>query len=746
MLLIIKKNVVLIFLLQLMSFIVYAAPPRTTINLNGIWNFEQTTTSWRPASFSRKIPVPGLIHLAVPKIEEYDKFFKRPEKADAKMEHSVYNIDYTPRYSWYQKKIFIPADLEKLEGVLSIKKSQYVTQVFVNGIDLGSFIECYTPIEVAVSRALKFGEENEIIIKVADRFWLPAAAAGSTDKEKEHYLPGIWDDVSLSFTNKLRVNKVLILPKLKQNKVTVKIKLWNLNTAQVFFGESMIDSLGLHIKIYEKATRKLLAEYNGQHIAMRDRNNEITSEISLKNAHPWSPEDPFLYTAEVSVAYKGIRSDAVEKNFGMRTFERKGKFFYLNDKKYYLRGSNITLQRFFEDPDCRNLAWDRDWVKKMLINIPKQLDWNAMRICVGIVPDFWYDLADEFGLLFQNEWFYWQNHGWDEQIRKEYTDWVWSDGSHPSIAIWDGINENWDDFIGNILIPDLKKLDETRIWDAGFMTSTSIKDDDMDEPHPYQGFYDNEGETKYPLGNLNYKPAIIKEIEESSAAQLVNEYGWIWLWRDGTPSKLTVEVYDKYLGKNVTVEERRFFQAYWLQLETEWLRSNRNIAGVLAFCYLTNNYGYTGDWFIGDIKDLKPSPVLYSFKNAFSASNVFINLTDERYVKNIPPHKTGEHLSFTMTGVNDNEKETFGNVEVTLLNSKGTTVFNEQKRIVLPATDRIELPFSFKLPDVAGGYLLQTNFTKEGSSEIKTSRRYIKIGTLEKYLFFNSKDDQTSFR
>ncbi len=64
----------------------------------------------------------------------------------------------------------------------------------------------------------------------------------------------------------------------------------------------------------------------------------------------------------------------------------------------------------------------------------------------------------------------------------------------------------------------------------------------------------------------------------------------------------------------------------------------------------------------------------------------------------------------------------------------------------MPATDRIELPFSFKLPDVAGGYLLQTNFSKEGSSEIKTSRRYIKIGTLEKYPFFNSKDDQTSFR
>ena len=199
------------------------------------------------------------------------------------------------------------------------------------------------------------------------------------------------------------------------------------------------------------------------------------------------PEDPFLYTAEILVYYKGELSDSTGKNFGMRDFERRGKFFYLNDKKYYLRGSNITLQRFFEDPDCNNLAWDKEWVKKMLIDQPKKLNWNAMRICVGIVPDFWYDLADEYGLLFQNEWFYWQNHGWDEQIKKEYTDWVWSDGSHPCIVIWDAINENWDNYIGNTLIPELKKLDPTRIWDAGYMTASSMTNDDMDEPHPYMG-------------------------------------------------------------------------------------------------------------------------------------------------------------------------------------------------------------------------------------------------------------------
>jgi hypothetical protein len=717
----------------------FAAPPRAVINLNGTWEFEQTTTAFIPKSFSKRIPVPGLIHLASPRIEEYDRFFKRLDKVNAKMEHDLYDIDYTPKYSWYRKKIVVSKDLQNLEAVLTIKKSQYVTQVFVNGIDLGSFIECYTPIDVAVTRALKYGKENEIIIKLGDRYWMPSQAAGSTDKEKEHYLPGIWDDVSISFTNKIRVNKLLLLPSLKQEKLVLKIKAWNLNPAQRFYGENMIDTALLNIRVFEKKSKKQVAGYEQYAITVRDRNTELIVEVPLKQTHAWTPEDPFLYTAEVSVFYKGQLSDAVEKNFGMRDFERRGKFFYLNGDKYYLRGSNITLQRFFEDPDCGNLAWDKNWVKKMLIDIPKKLDWNAFRICVGIVPDFWYDLADEYGLLFQNEWFYWQNHGWDEQIRKEYTDWVWSDGSHPSIAIWDAINENWDDYIGNILIPELKKLDPTRIWDAGYMTSSSMHNDDMDEPHPYQGvsFFMDSSQEIYPLGDLNYKPGIIETIEKSSSAQLVNEYGWVWLWRNGTPSKLTLEVYENYLGKNSTVSDRRYFQAYWLQLETEWLRSNRDIAGVLAFCYLTNNYGYTGDWFTDNIKDLKPGPVLNWFRACFAPTNVFINLTDERYIKSLPPHKPNDYLNFSFTGVNDVAQTKSGELEIRLSNSKGENVVTNKINISIPASGRIEIPYSFKLPRIADGYLLETFFTEERKKQKRTSRRYIKVGNKDRYSFYN---------
>jgi beta-galactosidase len=525
---------------------------------------------------------------------------------------------------------------------------------------------------------------------------------------------------------------------LKEKKLTVKAKLRNLARFQVLRQDPLSDTFYYTIRVFEKKGGRAVAEYQNKTVIRREAVAEISAELSLESPHAWTPDDPFLYGVRLTVGSEKQESDRMEQSFGMRDFERRGKAFYLNSQKIFLRGSNITLQRFFEDPECSNLAWDKAWVKKMLIDIPKGLDWNSMRICVSVVPDFWYDLADEYGLLLQNEWLYWQHHGWDEQVKKEYTDWVWADGSHASIAIWDAINENRDDYIGNTLIPELKKLDPTRIWDAGYMTASHMADDEMDEPHTYMGRPgDNEfKKNPYPLGNLDFRPAMLKKMEQSNAAQLVNEYGWVWLWRDGTPSKLTTPVYNYYLGDEHTAEQRRNFQAYWLQCETEWLRSNRSIAGVLAFCLLTNNYGYTGDWFVGHIKDLAPGPALYWFQHCFAETSVFINLTDERYARGQAVHTPGSKLNFSLAGINDAPREKAGLVTVRLLNSKGVPVFSDQLAVTLPPSERRDIPFGITLPAVAGGYMLETAFTEKGKTTKLKSRRYIKVGRQDQYDFY----------
>ncbi len=720
-----------------LSVFAWADDGRTTISLNGEWDFDQTELAFPPREYTRKIPVPGLVHLARPKISQYDKFFKKPDGVELVEQFNFLERDYTPMYNWYKRKVFIDEKFKDEQLFLTIKKSQYVTRVFVNGHEVGASMECYTPMDFNITGAVKYGSDNEILIQVGDRAWLPSEAAGGTDKEKVHYLPGIWDDVFITATGKMRVDKVLFLPSLAKGLVTVKTLVRSLYPPQMLYGDKMKDSCKIEFCVKEKTTGRIVGKKMIEGEAKRDNRTYFETSISLNNLKAWTPDSPFLYEGEVSVYDQDEIVDRYSVNFGMRDFSRKGKFFTLNGDKFYLRGSNITLQRFFEDPDCQALAWDREWVKKLMIDLPKSIDWNAMRICVGIVPDFWYDLCDEYGIVLQNEWLYWQNHGWDEQVRKEYMNWVWSDGNHPSIVIWDAINENWDSYIGNTLIPELKELDPTRIWDAGYMTSDQMgTNDEMDEPHPYRALTlmhsselnDYFKNNPYNLGALHENWVGFSSILDAGVPQLVNEYGWIWLWRDGRPSKLTLNNYNYYLGENATPEQCRELQAYWLELETEWLRSERSVGGILAFCHLTNNYGFTGDWFINDIKDLEPSPTFRWFKHCFAPSAVFIDLADRRYTKHLEPLKPSSDLVFNLVGVNDLNKESSGKVLLKLLDEKGTIISTQEESIVIEPFGKRLQPCLLKLPSKAGGYLLIAEYHEKGASKPVLSRRYLKVG------------------
>ena len=74
----VMKRIILIMCCFLSVF-AWADDGRTTISLNGEWDFDQTELAFPPRKYTRKIPVPGLVHLARPKISQYEKFFKKPE-------------------------------------------------------------------------------------------------------------------------------------------------------------------------------------------------------------------------------------------------------------------------------------------------------------------------------------------------------------------------------------------------------------------------------------------------------------------------------------------------------------------------------------------------------------------------------------------------------------------------------------------------------------------------------------------
>ncbi len=160
----------------------------------------------------------------------------------------------------------------------------------------------------------------------------------------------------------------------------------------------------LHITVREVATQRVAGE-NYCEIPADASKFEHTGQItiSLPYCHLWSPEDPFLYEVEV----KGT-ADVFTTRFGMRSFRldpATGRAI-LNGKPYPMRGSNITIYRFFEDRDRGNLPWTEEWVRKLHKKV-KDMHWNSLRYCIGFPPELWYRIADEEGILIQDEFPVW---------------------------------------------------------------------------------------------------------------------------------------------------------------------------------------------------------------------------------------------------------------------------------------------------------------------------------------------------
>jgi hypothetical protein len=307
--------------------------------------------------------------------------------------------------------------------------------------------------------------------------------------------------------------------------------------------------------------------------------------------------------------------DVLSTRFGMRAFAVRGSDFFLNGERIFLRGGNIAFHRFLSDSDRRRLPWDAEWVKHVLIDIPKTHNFNFFRSHLGQMYNGWYDIADAHGMLFQNEWPFWTTTGSKEQITKEFTRWLQDNWNHPSIIIWDALNECSDSVVQNEIVPGMKTLDPTRPWESV----------DFVEEHPYI----------YSLGPVINDRKFgfsrsLAEVEASSAPSMVNEFLWWWLGKDNEPTVLTREIVERWLGPVYTKEEVIARQQFLAQELVELFR-RMGVDAIQPFVYISDHDGPTGNWFNGDIADCHPKPILDALRNAFSPFGVSLELWDRHF-------------------------------------------------------------------------------------------------------------------
>ena len=686
-----------------------------------------------PESFDHTVSVPGLANLARPAFAGVDAFYSREQLANrirAKLSPAEWltnywtgKIEQDRNYFWYQKTFRAPD--RRAVALLKINKAQFGTAVWLNGQKLGDYSGCFTASLFPLESALRWGGENTLLIRIgAHPAVLPDTFPTGSDFEKIKWTPGIYDSVSVLFCDNPLIQTVQVAPRLASNEILVETQVKNCGSTVI------TTQLNHTVKTWKGS--KVVSRSSPQPLRLEPGETKTVREtLPVPNARWWSPEDPFLYVLESSTG-----GDTLQTRFGMREFrfDSATRRAYLNGKIYYLRGSNITLHRFFEDPLCQDLPWRERWVRQLLGALPKQMHWNYFRFCIGPVPDRWFEICDEEGLLVQNEFFVWtggpgwykgysRQHDADEMIR-QYKDWMRDNWNHPSVAVWDANNETKDDVFGNRIIPAVRPLDlSNRPWENSYNPPADPNDPVEDHPYLMQsGAY---GKLSFSMKQLETMDGAPRAGSQAAGRNppLINEYGWLWLNRDGSPTRLTENLYPQLMGTtNVTARERLDLYAYLLGAKTEFWRAHRHYAGIIHFVYLTCSYPgvYTADHF-SDVTHLKLDPAFADYLGeAFKPLGVYLNFFQ-------PTLPAGSRRDFQVMLINDHDLPATGRLQLTLENQKGKRLAQAEAPYSMRALGDQTLGIPLEIPATQGKCVLKATALPEDSGEKTVSRRWLSI-------------------
>ena len=91
----------------------------------------------------------------------------------------------------------------------------------MNGKKAGEYNGCFTAQYYNITPLLKKKGSNDLMIRIgAHPAVLPASVPAGNDFEKRHWTPGIYDDVSVIFTNYPYIETVQVAPDIHKNEIT----------------------------------------------------------------------------------------------------------------------------------------------------------------------------------------------------------------------------------------------------------------------------------------------------------------------------------------------------------------------------------------------------------------------------------------------------------------------------------------------------------------------------------------------
>ena len=221
-------------------------------------------------------------------------------------------------------------------------------------------------------------------------------------------------------------------------------------------------------------------------------------------------------------------------------------------------------------------------------------------------------------------------------------------------------------------------------------------------------------------------PHLREEQKKLGVPVIINEYAWLWLNRDGTPTTLTKKIFESLgLWPGGTVQERRELYARYLAALTEFWRCGRKAAGVLHFCGLGYSRpgfedrplgGATSDHFT-DLENLTFEPNFEKYVcDAFAPVGVMVDFWDDTLAANT-------RWQIKVVVINDLYDDFNGVVALKLM--LGRRLIAEQSQpCTVVGLGREELLFEQKLPAEMGGYTLVGELAAKGQRPIRSLRDF----------------------
>ena len=410
------------------------------VNLNGQWTFEMDFGSsgeqrgWtNTKGLSKKITVP---------------FCPESELS------GIGYTDFIPCV-WYQRNINIPAEWNGKKILLHFGAADYETKVYVDGKMVGEHKGAGSSFNFDITSYVKAGQQANLVVRVYDNLRGGMQPGGKQCTAlysagcSYTRVTGIWQTVWMEAVNEQALKNVFAIPDIDQQQLVVRPE---------FYNEGNNNTLTVEVKDGKKTVAKRTSQAS----------NQSTIVLPIKNAHLWSPEDPYLYDVKYTVKNaQGEVIDEVSSYMGMRKVHISGGYFYLNNKPYFQR--LVLDQGYYPDgiwtaPSDEALRHD--------IEMSKAVGFNGARLHQKVFEERYYYWADKLGYLTWGEEASWVlNINNELAVRNFLTEWaeiVVRDRNHPSLVTWTPLNETWNATPGvyvrfvNDLYDLTKAIDPTR--------------------------------------------------------------------------------------------------------------------------------------------------------------------------------------------------------------------------------------------------------------------------------------------